>query len=207
MACHYPHYPDVEHRLSKFVCETILETVDCATINSQNLSDIATELGERVSGNHIRRIKDEHKPADRAEMKCILRDWFSESMCDMDRQTALKRLIEIFESRNVDQRPLAKKIKAYLHDSVMDTEDNIQGATRQYGRPTGAKKKVKATPRRETWLEDKLAKGGKKLRDVRNKLKNAQNALRESTRKNAELEEMVRGMSIRANFQVHHLSI
>ena len=107
---------EVEAFLGRDIVKLILSEVSSGRISSQQMKDIALKLpvDARVGGSHCRRVDDERSKCDSAEMRCILSDWWQYELCDKDnsrRGEVVDRVIDAFQSTDINLKPLAKSIK------------------------------------------------------------------------------------------------
>ena len=100
--------------IGRDIWDHILNNVTSGILNSQQMCDIARLLSPKVGGNHSRRVKDERKPCDAAEMREILSDYYDEEMYSLDTHAAVKKLINIFRDDSVKLLPLAHDVEQCL---------------------------------------------------------------------------------------------
>ena len=89
-------------RVFRLLCDAAHED----KIDDQKLKDISYRLHGRVGGNHQKRGRGSSE----SEVRAVISDWYREEMFDMTRETALNKLVEIFEDPSVNLKPLAKDI-------------------------------------------------------------------------------------------------
>ena len=89
-------------RVFRLLCDAASED----KINDQKLKDISYRLHGRVGGNHQKR----GRVSSESELRAVISDWYQLEMFDMTRETALNKLVEIFEDPSVNLKPLAKDI-------------------------------------------------------------------------------------------------
>ena len=85
-------------------------------IDQQKMKDIASQLHEKVGGNH--RLRN---GSGESEMRAVISDWYQFEACNMTRENALQKLLAILEDPSVELKPLAKEIK----QSISKTQENI----------------------------------------------------------------------------------
>ena len=101
----------VSELIGKESFDWIRECVDDYTIKGTHMKDIARLLGSKINGNHHGRC--ESASCDSAEMRQILCDWYNEEAYDMDRATALQKLIDVFENETVNLPCVAKHLQGH----------------------------------------------------------------------------------------------
>ena len=100
----------VINKLGKEAYDAILGQVRSGNIDGQQMADIASQLHPTVRGNHQRRC-EKGASSDDYEMRHILSDWVIQELCMLKRETALKRLVMVFEDKNINLKPLARQLK------------------------------------------------------------------------------------------------
>ena len=124
---------EVEAFLGRDIVKLILSEVSSGRNSSQQMKDIAFKLpaDARVGGSHCRRVDDERRECDSAEMRCILSDWWQYELCDKDqsrREEVVDRVIDAFQDADINLKPLAKSIK----DEFMKNPPTTSVKVRQY---------------------------------------------------------------------------
>ena len=87
-------------------------------IDGQKMKDLSQELDPKVGGKHQKR----GERSDDVEMREVLSDWYEQGLCDMKRNDALRRVVDILELPTVNLRPIAKE----LRDLIKNTGDERQ---------------------------------------------------------------------------------
>ena len=100
---------EAKERLGDDVWEEIMKSVNKGVIDEDMMQDIASSLTEKVGGNQIRR-----KKSNAQAMSDILSDWYKYELYDMDTETALKKLREIFLKSTLQLNILARFLKEKL---------------------------------------------------------------------------------------------
>jgi hypothetical protein len=99
------HDNDVIGILGQEAWDLILHEVTRGSIGKQKMADIALQLGDEVSGNHLRR--GDH---DEAEMREILTDCYRVKLFSFNPQQAIQVFIDVFGHATVKLRPLQQKL-------------------------------------------------------------------------------------------------
>ena len=112
------HLP-AKHKLGERAFYLIHERA--TTFSEQELQEFALLLGEiykggnrqpnKIFGQYQKKNK-ENLDSD-AIMRYILAVWFNEELYDMSRSTALRKLIKIFYSTEVNCKPLASQLESF----------------------------------------------------------------------------------------------
>ena len=115
------NFSKAEDKIGKKVMRSILDEVETDSINAQKMKDIAKSLHQSIGGAHSKRMNKTGTLSDDAEMRNIFSDWWEMELFNvaMTRQEAITKLVEIFESSDVNLRPLA----ATLRSQVLEEED------------------------------------------------------------------------------------
>jgi len=100
---------EAKQRLGDDVWEEIMKSVNKGVIDEDMMQEIASSLTEKVGGNQIRR-----KKSNAQAMSDILSDWYKYELYDMDTETALKKLREIFLKSTLQLNILARFLKEKL---------------------------------------------------------------------------------------------
>ena len=94
---------EVKEVLGEDVWEEIMRNVEKGVINENKMKEIAFSLTDKVGGNQTRRTNfDVHAMSD------ILSDWYEDELYDMDMETALNKLREIFLKSTLKLNILAR---------------------------------------------------------------------------------------------------
>ena len=118
------YYEMVRKKLGAGTVDIMLKYTTTYKINAQKMADIAQMLGSEVGGKHNRRMEENPKRmSDGAELREILCDWYNSELFGMETEAAQQKLRDIFNSPDVDLKPLAKEIKS-LESSVATTSSN-----------------------------------------------------------------------------------
>ena len=88
------HDEEVARILGIQATTLILNWVKTGVIDAQKMEDFAQLLHPEVGGDH-RRQRGLMCSGGEAEMRFILSDWYNKEMFEMDRLTAVKKLIAI----------------------------------------------------------------------------------------------------------------
>ena len=116
------HSGEVEVKLGEHVVDDLIHYVQNGHVSDQSMKDFAQQLGNVgnpnisnvVYGNHVRRMERDRNRDNSAEMRDILSDWWTKELHDMTTEDALKKLINIFNTRQLRFQDLAKKLEKYL---------------------------------------------------------------------------------------------
>ena len=100
---------EAKQRLGDDVWEEIMKSVNKGVINKDKMKEIAFSLTDKVGGNQTRR-----ENFDAHAMSEILSDWYEDELHDMDTETALKKLREIFLKSTLQLNILARFLKEKL---------------------------------------------------------------------------------------------
>jgi hypothetical protein len=103
---------EVREILGEVAWKAILREARKGAILPNKMDDFARMLDQegKIYGDHARR----GNAWDDNEVRDILADWFDEEMFQMERDTALHKLIDIFEDPSVTLRPLARALRHCL---------------------------------------------------------------------------------------------
>ena len=92
--------------------DAILEAVTNGHIDSQKMEDIARLLDPKIRGSHKKR-----DGCCEAEMRRMLSEWWNLELYNLSTESALEKLVRIFNDETVNMRPLANKIKKSIPKS------------------------------------------------------------------------------------------
>ena len=83
---------EVASKLGRQATTLILNWVKRGAIDAQKMEDLAQLLHPEVGGGHRQRGL---MCCSEAEMRSILSDWYNKEMFEMDRETAMKKIISV----------------------------------------------------------------------------------------------------------------
>ena len=109
---------DVEKKLGKETWKLLIQYVNSGRISSQQSSDIARGLSEKIFGAHENRMKD--SGWNNIELRHILANWYEEKMFDMTREEALSTLANIFEDTTLGLNCLASEIRKSVEKNKLN---------------------------------------------------------------------------------------
>ena len=109
--------------LGEDVWEEIMKSVNKGVIDEDKMQEIASSLTEKVGGNQIRR-----KKFNAQAMSDILSDWYGDELHDMDTETALKKLREIFLKSTLQLNILARFLKEKLSTMQLSKDATLPPA-------------------------------------------------------------------------------
>ena len=110
----------VRERLGKEAWDILIEKSDDGTISDKHMKDISRELGERIGGNHSRRVNERKAVCDGSEMREILSDWWEEELYKLHQTEALGKISDILRKPEVNLPSVAFKLRPWSGTDPLD---------------------------------------------------------------------------------------
>ena len=110
----------VRERLGKEAWDILIEKSEDGTISDKHMKDISRELGERIGGNHSRRVNERKAVCDGSEMREILSDWWEEELYKLHQTEALGKISDILSSLEVKLPSIAFKLRPCSDRNPLD---------------------------------------------------------------------------------------
>lgn len=111
---------EVSEVLGSDAFDYLIEEVKRGIISAQHMKDIAHQLHNHVYGKHLQRLESGTHSAE-VEFRDILSDWYNKEMCNLEKQTALQKLVTICTSSSVSLNAVGKGI-----EKLIKCEDKIK---------------------------------------------------------------------------------
>ena len=107
---------EVKHHLGIGIWDEIMKEVRRGAIDDHSMRDIAALLGDKIQGNHLRRMQKSNDYCDEVEMREILSDWYKLALFGYDSKTAIKELVKIFNDPSVNLPRIASFLEKALNN-------------------------------------------------------------------------------------------
>ena len=96
------------------IWDEIMKEVGRGAIDDHRMRDIAALLGDKIRGNHLRRMKNNNSYCDEVEMREILSDWYNLVLFGYNSKTAIGELVKIFNDPSVNLPQIASFMEKAL---------------------------------------------------------------------------------------------
>ena len=107
---------EVKHHLGIGIWDEIMKEVRRGAIDDHSMRDIAALLGDKIQGNHLRRMQKSNDYCDEVEMREILSDWYKLALFGYDSKTAIRELVKIFNDPSVNLPRIASFLEKALNN-------------------------------------------------------------------------------------------
>ena len=112
------HRKEVIGIIGEDTWDLVMDSVRSGRMSSQQIKDTAFCLGKQVGGKHKLRM-DAGGKCDDAEMREILSDWYEVDIFSLEgtedaKEKALKKLMSVFENKDITLQFLTFKLNTFL---------------------------------------------------------------------------------------------